>query len=392
MVLQEESVLPTNDDDKAKGEIKPVVAAKKSSAGSSSKGKAEIKPKVVTTSKAPVTSGGAIPSSASAVKTVGGQAQGVDANLSTSGNSYMPGRSFVWKAAGIVAGLLVLVVVVFGVLIYVYQSENSAVKAVASIVPYPVLRVNGHFVSYSDYLFEVDAENRAYESNAKLNNQAAPDFSSASGKKLETQIKQHSLTKLESDAIVAQLASQMNVKVTDQQVQGPINELYKQYGGQATLLKTLNQIYGWDLNDLKSVVRKQLLAQDVQNKVTSDPSLSAAAKAKAEGILVKLKNGADFATLAKQNSQSQDASNGGNMGYFTKAQVPSPLYNGANALSVGQLSNVIQDQYGFVILKVLDKKSDGSISAQEILIEPVDYNSYFQDKLNQAKVNTYIKV
>lgn len=80
------------------------------------------------------------------------------------------------------------------------------------------------------------------------------------------------------------------------------------------------------------------------------------------------------------------------MGYFTKAQVPADLYNAAEALQAGQLSGVIKDQYGYVILKVIDKRADGSIDAQEILVETVDYNSYFQGQLNKAKLNTYIKV
>jgi len=86
--------------------------------------------------------------------------------------------------------------VIFGVLIYAYRSENPAVKAVASVVPYPVERVNGHFVTYKSYLFEVDANKRAYQNNAKLNNQPAVDFNSADGKKLVVQIKEHALDKL----------------------------------------------------------------------------------------------------------------------------------------------------------------------------------------------------
>lgn len=375
--------MPNIDEDKAKGPSKPVPAVKKVSSGA--KPKTEIKPKVVASANTPKA-----PASPVNLAPVISSKAGAGSAPEVKPTNEMRGIAI--KIAAVVLGVLVVVVVVFGVLVYGYKSENPAVKAVASVVPYPVLRVNGHFVSYNDYLFEVDAENRAYESNAKLNNQPAPDFSSASGQKLETQIKQHAMTKLESDALVAQLANERGIKVTDQQVQGPINELYKQYGGEATLLKTLNQIYGWNLNDLKNVVRKQLLAQDLQNKVTSDPSLSAASDAKANGILQQLKGGADFSTLAKKDSQAQDASTGGNMGYFTKAQVPADLYNAAEALQAGQLSGVIKDQYGYVILKVIDKRADGSIDAQEILVETVDYNSYFQGQLNKAKLNTYIKV
>lgn len=307
------------------------------------------------------------------------------------------GRDRGWKSTAITIGSVVValaavIVIVFGVLVYVYKSDNAAVKAVSAIVPYPVMRVNGHFVSYNDYLFEVDANERAYQNNAKLNNQPAVDFKSADGKKLVEQIKQHSIQTLESNELVAQLAAQNKVKVTDKDVNDLINQLYSRYGGKDTLLKTLNQIYGWNLGDLKKVVRQQLLAQDLQNKVTSDPQAAATAKSKAQEVLGKIQAGADFSAEAKTESQASDAANGGDMGTFSKGQVPDEVYNAASALQVGQVSDVVKDQYGYTIIKVLDKGTDGSIHAQEILIKTTDFNDYFQQKLKDAKVNTYIKV
>jgi len=265
------------------------------------------------------------------------------------------------------------------------------VRAVASVVPYPVERVNGSFVTYGDYLFEVNANEMAYQNNAKLNNQPSVNFTSKDGKTLLKQIQQHALDKLKSDAVVAQLASQKKVKVTDKQVNDLINQLYQRYGGKDTLLKTLKQIYGWDISDLHRVLYKQLLATNLQTAVQNDPAADAAAKAKAQKVLAQIKDGGDFSALAKQNSQASDASSGGDLGYFTKGQLPDNEQAAAEALQPGQVSDVIKTQYGYEIIKVLDKKDDGSIHGQHILIETVDFNSYFQDKLNKAKVNTYIK-
>lgn len=288
--------------------------------------------------------------------------------------------------------LLVLVVIAFGVLIYMYKSDSPAVKVVASVVPYPVQQVNGRFVLYKDYLFEVDANKRAYQNNAKLNNQPPVDFNSTDGKKLLSEIKQHSLDKLENDALVAQLSAQKKVKVTDKEVNDLINQLYQRYGGKDTLLKTLNQIYGWNLNDLKKVVRKQLLAKNLEEKVTSDPAVDVAAKAKAQDVLKKVKDGGDFGELAKQNSQSSDAASGGDLGFFTKGQLPDNLQAAAEALQPGQVSDAVKTQYGYEIIKVVEKKDDGSIHGLHILIKTIDFNEYFDGELKKAKVNTYIKV
>jgi parvulin-like peptidyl-prolyl isomerase len=306
------------------------------------------------------------------------------------------GRGGNWKSvavtvAAVVVALAAVIVIVFGVMIYVYKSDNAAVKAVSDVVPYPAEQVNGQFVAYSDYLFEVDANERAYQNNAKLNNQPAVNFNSSDGKKLLKQIKQHSMTTLESNALVAQLAKQWKVSVTDKDVNNLINQLYQRYGGKDTLLKTLNQIYGWDLNDLKKVVRQQLLQQKLQEKVTSDPKAAASAKAKAQDVLTKVKAGGDFGALAKQYSQASDASNGGDMGSVTKDQVPAELWAAANALQPDQVSDVVKEQYGYEIVKVVDKPDANTIHVQHILINTTNFNDYFQQQLKKAKVRQYIK-
>jgi hypothetical protein len=307
-------------------------------------------------------------------------------------NKARDSRALAVKVAAIAIAVIAIIVGIFGVLVYVYRSENPAVKAVASIIPYPVERVNGHFVTYREYLFELNANKRAYQNNAKLNNQPAVDFNSADGKKLVVQIKQHALDKLVSDSLTAQLASQKKVKVTDKEVNELIDQLYQRYGGKDTLLKTLNQIYGWNIDDLKSVVRKQLLAKNLEEKVTSDPKVTAAAKKKAENLLTNIKGGADFTEIAKKSSQASDAATGGDLGFFTKGQLPDELQKAAEALQPGQVSDPIKDDYGYEILKVVEKKDDGSIHAQHILVKTVDFTEYFQAELKKAKVNKYLKV
>jgi parvulin-like peptidyl-prolyl isomerase len=300
-------------------------------------------------------------------------------------------RGLIVRVAAILVAFAAVIIVVFGVLIYGYKSENPAVKTVASIIPYPVERVNGHFVTYSQYLFEVDANMRAYQNNAKLNNQPAVNFSSADGKKLIVQIKQHALDKLVSDSLTAQLASQKKVTVSTKEVDDLVNQLYQRYGGKDTLLKTLSQIYGWNINDLRGVVYKQLLAKDLETKITADPAVDAAAKAKAQGVVKDLKDGADFTETAKKVSQASDAASGGDLGFFTKGQLPDQLQTAAEALQPGQVSDPVKDQYGYEILKVIEKKDDGSIHAQHILVKTVDFTEYFQAELKKAKVNKYVQ-
>lgn len=302
-------------------------------------------------------------------------------------------RGTIIKVAAIAIALIAVVVIVFGVLIYAYKSENPAVKAVASVVPYPVERVNGHFITYKEYMFQVDSEKLAQQSNAKINNQPAIDFNSADGKKLVTQIKEHSLTSLERAVVVKQLAGQQGVKVTDKQLNDALDQLTKSNGGKEAVVKTIQSYYGWDWNDLRDVLKKQLLEKNLSEKMAKDPAADKAAKTKATNLVKDLRGGKDFTEVAKASSQASDASTGGDLGFFTKGQIPDELQKAADALKVGEISDPVKDSYGYEIMKVVEKKDDGSIHGQHILIETFDFNSYLDGELDKAKkhTNKYIK-
>lgn len=83
------------------------------------------------------------------------------------------------------------------------------------------------------------------------------------------------------------------------------------------------------------------------------------AKKKAEEILKKIKDGADFATLAKESSNdTANASNGGDLGWSSKEDnsFVSEFSSAAYALSKDQVSDVVKTSFGYHIIKVLDTK------------------------------------
>lgn len=300
-------------------------------------------------------------------------------------------RGFLIKLGLAVVAVLLVFIAVFGVLIYVYKSDSTVVRAVSRVIPYPAERVNGTLVRYSDYLFQVDANERAYQYNLKLNNQSPVDFTSTAGKKLVTQIKQNSLDTLKTNAVVAQLAHQKKVTVTDKDVDNLVDQLAKQYGGKDTLLKTLKQIYNWNLGNLKTVIRQQLLSQKLQEKITSDPAALAKAKDKATDVDNQIKAGADFAETAKKYSQASDASSGGDLGTFANGDLTSDEQKVFDATPVGGVSDPFKTQYGYEIIKVTAKNGD-QLQGSHILIESVDFNTYLTTQLKAAKVHQYIKV
>ena len=82
-----------------------------------------------------------------------------------------------------------------------------------------------------------------------------------------------------------------------------------------------------------------------------------AARAKAEKILDQLKQGADFAKLAAQDSDDQGTRDrGGDLGFFQRGQMIKPFEDAAFSLKPGELSGVVQTQYGYHIIKVEEVK------------------------------------
>jgi peptidyl-prolyl cis-trans isomerase C len=81
-----------------------------------------------------------------------------------------------------------------------------------------------------------------------------------------------------------------------------------------------------------------------------------ATEGEAKDIEAQLKNGADFAKLAKEKSKDPGAAEGGDLGYFTKDQMVPEFAEAAFKLDKGQVSDPVKTQFGWHIIKVEDKR------------------------------------
>ncbi|MGH9559732.1 MAG: peptidylprolyl isomerase, partial [Bryobacteraceae bacterium] len=76
--------------------------------------------------------------------------------------------------------------------------------------------------------------------------------------------------------------------------------------------------------------------------------------AKAQDLDKQLKAGADFADLAKKNSEDTSAANGGDQGWIARGQMIPDVENVAFALKPKETSGVVTANYGYVIMQVLE--------------------------------------
>jgi peptidyl-prolyl cis-trans isomerase C len=79
------------------------------------------------------------------------------------------------------------------------------------------------------------------------------------------------------------------------------------------------------------------------------------AKRKADEILEKVKSGDEFSELAKSESTCPSAAQGGDLGEFKRGQMVAPFENAAFGLEPGDVSGVVETQFGYHIIKATDK-------------------------------------
>jgi peptidyl-prolyl cis-trans isomerase C len=105
-----------------------------------------------------------------------------------------------------------------------------------------------------------------------------------------------------------------------------------------------------------------------------DAKASAAAKAKIEAIIARLKKGEDFATVAKEVTEDPSGkANGGDLGYFTKDQMVPQFSKVAFELKKGEISGPVQTQFGWHVIKVEDKRIKPAPKFDEVKAQIENY-------------------
>ena len=99
----------------------------------------------------------------------------------------------------------------------------------------------------------------------------------------------------------------------------------------------------------------------------TDGKDEAAVRKRAEALLAQVKGGADFAALAKKESEDEGSkAAGGDVGFFGRGRMVPEFETAAFAMQPGQTSDLVRSQFGFHIIRMVEKKAGATRPLDEV--------------------------
>lgn len=313
-----------------------------------------------------------------------------ETSKSTSGKT-TPKKKIFLVLLGIIFTLVIVVIlgiIIFGIGIYKYNWQGKMVDKITTFLPYPAALVGGKMVRYSDYLAESDALN--YYLSQPQNEEIAAGLKGDTAKKTI-------INKLIRQIFVYKRAGEYKIQVSDEEIKIEFEKIVGQApGGLEDLTKSIKDSFKWNVDDFKEkALKPYLYAFKLQKKIAADDQINSEAKKRAEDVSALIKKGEeDFESLAKKYSEDTSASSGGDIGYISKGETVPEFENAAFALKKDEVSVVVKTEFGYHIIKLVDKlqSPDGSekLHIKHILIKSKSIDQWLVEELAKTKVWVFI--
>jgi peptidyl-prolyl cis-trans isomerase SurA len=244
-------------------------------------------------------------------------------------------------------------------------------------------------------------------------------------------LQQQVLERLIVENLQLQIGDRSGIRITDEELNQAMETIAQRNNMNLTQFKGALAHDGVSFEDARDQVRREMIIsrvrqrrvaeriqvseQEVKNFLASDlgkmqlsqefhlaniliptpesADSDAIQKAGSQAMVVyqQLKSGADFAQTAIAKSSSDNALEGGDMGWRKSAQLPPPFDTMLGKMSVGDITQPIRTPGGFIILKILEARGGeqaqmrDEIHVRHILIKPSEIRSEAE---TQRLINT----
>jgi peptidyl-prolyl cis-trans isomerase C len=150
--------------------------------------------------------------------------------------------------------------------------------------------------------------------------------------------------------------------------------------------------------EVKKNITPELVKKEF-NQIVQDAANNEEIKAKhilveneadAKMVEEELAKGVDFEELVKKYSKDSSKDNKGDLGYFTKGQMVKPFEDAAFALKIGQVSAPIKSDFGWHVIKLIDRRKVKlpTFEEEKPMIERNLTQKFIQSYLNQLLVDS----
>lgn len=288
-----------------------------------------------------------------------------------------------WVVGGLIS-LVLLILVVASVGIYKYNWNNAFSKAVTSAFPLPAIKVDGMSATVKEYNDRLEALRMFEERSNKV------DFSTDEGKEVLERLKEKTNDLIIKDLIIAKYAKENKITIDEAEFEDSFNNLLYSNGGKEKFTEVIKNFYNLSLEEFKKQQRVTFLNNKVEQMITADENLNKAAKTQAEQVLAEIKNGGDFAELAKKHSFDPSAANGGDIGFITKGKMTKEFEDVAFGLKKGEVSEVFKTTYGYHIIKATDVGEE-KVKVSQILVQGKSFGDWLENQKKELKIVNYLK-
>jgi parvulin-like peptidyl-prolyl isomerase len=253
--------------------------------------------------------------------------------------------------------------------------------------------VNGQPIGQEEYEKQV-AQVEAFFAQEGL------DPESEEGRERLAQARRQVLEQMIDQELIRQAAVEMGVSISEAELEASIQDIIEQSGGQDQFNQSLQ---GMDTTyeDFRQMLLDQLLSEAVYSAVTASISPVAEqvharhillpTRERAEEVLARLQAGEDFSYLAREYSEDiSSRESGGDVGFFPRGVMPPEVEEVAFSLEVGETSEIVETQFGFHIVQVLEREE------REIAVEVFEnlrqqaFMQWLQDRREAATIERFV--